>query len=467
MFQFHYQSLRPMTTAHLAQTMSLLMLTAEELHQQIEAELAANPALELLEERRCPTCHRPLPSRGVCPVCSQPRPGQADEPVVFVSQREDFGGGDLRRVEDAPEDNYTVETEDLPTHVLRQVALDLAPEDRPLAAYLLTHLDDDGFLTTTLLEVARYFHTSLERVGRIQQMIQRADPVGVGSLTPQEALLVQLEVLAETQPVPELAAVVIREGMDLLSHRQYAELMRQLHIDQAELQQIVRFISENLNPYPARAHWEEGRQAPPEGGMVYHRPDIVIGYLNDDPANALSVEIIMPLHGTLRVNPLYRQVVQQADEEKREAWRGDLERAALFVKCLQQRNHTILRLMQRVAQLQRSFIVGGEKHLKSITRAQLAEELQVHESTVSRAVANKAVQLPNGRIVPLANFFDRNLNVRTVLCEIVARETHPLSDSELALLLAKEGFPVARRTVAKYRAMSGILPAHLRRPLTP
>ncbi|HZW02682.1 MAG TPA: hypothetical protein VFF68_02045, partial [Anaerolineaceae bacterium] len=92
----------------------------------------------------------------------------------------------------------------------------------------------------------------------------------------------------------------------------------------------------------------------------------------------------------------------------------------------------------------------------------LSLELEVHESTISRAVANKAVQLPNKRIVPLADFFDRSLNVRTVLRDIISNETKPLSDSELAELLAKEGFAVARRTVAKYRSMEGILPAHLR-----
>ncbi len=108
------------------------------------------------------------------------------------------------------------------------------------------------------------------------------------------------------------------------------------------------------------------------------------------------------------------------------------------------------------------FILKGETQLKPLTRASLAEELGVHESTISRAVSSKAVQLPNGRIVPLSLFFDRSLNVRTYLKNIIEVETHPLSDMELVDLLSKQGFNVARRTVAKYRAMEGILPAHLR-----
>jgi RNA polymerase sigma-54 factor len=190
----------------------------------------------------------------------------------------------------------------------------------------------------------------------------------------------------------------------------------------------------------------------------------------DPGTEQLVVEIIMPLWGMLRVNPLYRQVVQESGGEQKEALRGDLERASLFVKCLQQRNHTMQRLMQRIVSMQRDFILKGEKHIRPITRAQIALELEVHESTISRAVANKAVQMPNGRIIPLSGFFDRSLNIRSVLRELVADESAPggtgraLSDSELADLLAERGFSVARRTVAKYRAMEGILPAGLRTP---
>jgi len=113
--------------------------------------------------------------------------------------------------------------------------------------------------------------------------------------------------------------------------------------------------------------------------------------------------------------------------------------------------------------LQRDFILHGEKYLKPVTRAFISKELEVHESTISRAVANKAVQLPNKKIIPLSSFFDRSLNVRTVLKEIIEQEKDPLSDSELVELLSERGFDVARRTVAKYRSIEGILPAHLRR----
>lgn len=463
MFQVHYTSTRPMTTAHLAQTMTLLALTNEELRQQIENELAQNPALEYVEERRCPQCHRLLTGASACPVCSKPQSDNIDEPVVYISQREDFYQGSGAGVDDEQKDDqFSSSVEDLPTYVMRQIAPELASQDRQLAAYLLTHLNEDGFLTIQLVEVARYFHVPLSQVEAVQQLIQRADPVGVGSCSTQEALLVQLDVLAESHVIPSMARQIILEGMDLLSRRQYSELAHRLKVPLQQIQPAVKFISENLNPFPARSHWGDVREPTTSNLQVYHRPDIIISFLNDDPNRQLVVEIILPLNGTLRVNPLFRQAILQAGEEKRDAWKNDMERAALFVKCIQQRNNTIRRLVQRVVTMQKDFIIGGEKHLKPITRAWFSKELGVHESTISRAVSNKTVQLPNRRIIPLSEFFDRSLNVRSVLKEIIEVEPHPLSDTELVDLLAEKGFNVARRTVAKYRSMEGILPAHLR-----
>jgi RNA polymerase sigma-54 factor len=463
MYQLHYSALRPQTTAHLAQTMTLLSLTADELRQQIDSELASNPALEMVEERRCPVCHRMLPGKGPCPVCSQPKFDQCDEPVVFISPREDFfpTGGHMGS-EDLPDDSFSSSCVELPEFVLRQIAPDLTKEDRLLAAYMLTHLDEDGLLTIKLVEIARYFHIPLTQVERIQRTIQRAEPVGVGSCSPQEALLVQLDVLGESTAVPELCRRVVLEAMDLLSRRQYSELAREFHVSLRQIQPVVRFISDNLNPFPARSHWGDVHQPTSANVQVYHRPDIIISHQAENENGPLVVEIIMPLAGTLRVNPLFKEAIHNASDDKREAWKSDLERASLFVKCIQQRNHTMQRLLQRVVSIQKDFILRGEKYLKPITRASFSVELGVHESTISRAVANKTIQLPNRKIIPMSDFFDRSLNVRTVLKDIISSEPHPLSDTELANILEKSGFNVARRTVAKYRAMEGILPAHLR-----
>ena len=118
--------------------------------------------------------------------------------------------------------------------------------------------------------------------------------------------------------------------MDLLSRHQYAELARLLKISQNRVIEIARFISENLNPYPGRSHWGDSRQPAQPSSQVYHQPDIIIGYVNDRPENPLLVEIIMPLNGTLRINPLFRQALHQVSENKIEEWKSDLERAVLL-----------------------------------------------------------------------------------------------------------------------------------------
>lgn len=470
LYQSQSPTLRPMTTAHLAQTMALLELNSDELRQKIESSLASNPALELGDEFRCPHCHRRLSSKGPCPVCSQSQAAASEQPIIFVSPSRDFGAERANHsskdtMDDVSYDEWTAEYEDLATFVLRQIAPELDPEDRLLAAHILTCLDEDGLLSVPLVEIARYQHVPLWRVEKVLHQIQRAEPTGVGSPTPQEALLVQLEVLGETESIPALAAQAVQEGMDLLSRRAYPELARLLKISTSRTEELATFISSNLNPFPARAHWGNNTHDA-NGPQVYHNADVVISQLNENDDSALVVEIVSPYSGSLRINSLFRQALQQAPENKAEQWQSALDEALLLVKCLQQRNHTMVRLMERLVTLQRQFILEGDAYLNPVTRAQLAIELELHESTISRAVSSKAVQLPNKRIIPLARLFDRSLHIRTALVEIINQEDEPLSDIDIARRLSEQGYPVARRTVAKYRSMEGILPARLRRPRT-
>ncbi len=379
LLQTQNPAMRPLTTAHLAQTMALLELTSDELRQKIEATLASNPALELMDEARCPQCHRPLPHSGPCPTCSAPTKSCGDEPIVFVSPRQDFEPSrQPLSTENMPAEEWTAAVEDLPTYVLRQVAPDLDLEDRRLAAHILTSLNEDGLLSIPLMEVARYHHVPLERVQKVQRIIQRADPLGVGSCTPQDALKVQLEVLAESRPIPPLAMKAVESGMQLLSRRAYTELSRLLHIPTSQAIKLAMFISENLNPYPGRAHWGDFQQCA-ERIQTYQEPDILISQTGREPESALIVEVVSPYAGSLRVNPLFRQVIAEAPPEKAEEWQTDMDEAVLLVKCLQQRNQTLVRLMRRLVAIQRSFVLEGDAFLKPMTRAMMAIELDVHE----------------------------------------------------------------------------------------
>jgi RNA polymerase sigma-54 factor len=156
-------------------------------------------------------------------------------------------------------------------------------------------------------------------------------------------------------------------------------------------------------------------------------------------------------------------MVRELSGEEREKWSEKVEEALLIDKCLRQSQNTLLRLASALAAEQRAFILGTDRELRPLTRAELAKRLDVHESTVSRAVSNKRAALPSGRIVPIARFFDRSLSVRDMVREIVSDESKALSDTEIVSLLEQQGVHIARRTVAKYRAMEGILPMSLRR----
>lgn len=453
--------LRPLTTAHLAQTMALIELSAVELEQKVQSELAQNPALEVKDTRQCPICKKQYSEKGPCPRCHPAQTPKPDQPIIFVSPRYDFTP--RKSLEDTIQDrDMQLALDDLPTYVLKQIAPELPPEDRKIAAYILSNLDEDGLLEVPVFEVARYYHVPPSRVELVIDLIQHADPIGVGSPSPQEALLVQLKVLAEHQDIPAGAAQAIEEGLDLLSRHQYSELARKIGIPAQQVEAIAQFISDNLNPFPGRAFWGDIRTGQSDTPSVYHQPDAIITPMDESPDSPLMVEVFSPYAGILRVNPLFRQAIQDVDEEKSEQWKSDLGKAELLVKCLQQRTTTIVRLMHRLAVIQREFIMQGDQHLTPQTRANLAEVLEVHESTISRAVANKTVQLPNGHIIPLSKFFDRSLQVRTALKQIIEEEETPLSDSAISDMLNELGFSVARRTVAKYRAMEGILPSHLR-----
>jgi RNA polymerase sigma-54 factor len=328
---------------------------------------------------------------------------------------------------------------------------------------ILTNLNEDGFLAIKVSEICRFHHVTSEQVEQVLDKIRRCDPVGVASRNIPEALLTQVDYLSKTTQIPKFVRRAIIEEFELLSKRQYAKVAKNLDTTLQKIKLVAQFISENLNPFPARANWGNFRQPNENTPEVYIHPDVIINYLNNKPGSPLVVEIITPSRGTLRLNPLFKKALKNQNGEKQEEWKKDIDKAALLIKCIQQRNNTMRQLMERLVAIQKSFIIHGEIYLEPLTRAQIAEELDVHESTISRAVANKTVQLPNKKIIPMATFFDRSLAVRAIMKKIIENENHAMNDTEIRKILEIHGINVARRTVAKYRAMEGILPAHLRR----
>ena len=466
MYQRQFQKLQHQTTAHLAQTMTLLSMNNGELSQEIERVLNENPALEMDSERRCPNCKRLLLPEQICPVCSNPKSTKADESIVFLSPSKDFyEPGDRFKDEFLSSEEISSDYQNLAEYVLRQLVFDLEKEDRIIASFLLNLLDEDGFIREEDISTAQYFHVPISRIQKVRNIIKRANPIGVGSSTPEEALVAQIEILGETQDIPKYINKIISEGLDLLSKKNYEAISRKLAITEISVKKAADFISKNLNPFPARAYWGSVRNPTADIPAVYIKPDVIIQLLNNDPNLPLIVEVILPYRGTLEINALYKQAIKQANAEKKNNLKSDFDKANLFVKCLQQRNNTMRRLLEIITHYQKAFINKGAKYINPMTRASLAKELDLHESTISRAVSNKTVQMPGGRIIPLSKFFDRSLGIRAELKEIIDNENqkNPLSDAKIADKLKERGHEVARRTVAKYRSMEGILPAHVRK----
>ncbi len=460
---------RHLPNAVLAQTMHLLVQPLPALVEELQREIYSNPALEVVEPRRarCPRCGTALVANQ-CPKCSRPLSADPAEPIVFVSPREDHLAPRPWRGDDAPdpEEVALAQTVDLPTYVARQISPDLHTlQERRIAVHLLSNLDEHGLLSITPAQAAFKLRVPLRAVEQVLERIQQADPVGVASPSPREALLAQAWHLAEEHEVPRLVFAILElpDALALLAEQGTRSLAQVLGASPEEVAQARDFIVQNLNPYPAQAAWGEHRLGTPPPTLAPQPPDVVISFHNNDPNGPLVVEVIAPLNGVLRVNPLFRQAIRQLPEEAREALRDHLHRAELLVKSLHQRENTMLRLMRLLVREQRAFILHGDEHLKPMTRAEMAQRLGVSESTMSRAVAGKLVQLPQGQIIPLARFFDTSLPVRAVLRRLIASERKPQSDAELARRLKALGFSVARRTVAKYRAMEQIPPAHQRR----
>jgi RNA polymerase sigma-54 factor len=461
MLQIQDQSLRPVATAHLAQTMSLLALNNADLEEKVLEELTKNPALELVDERVCPSCQRKLNGSSACPKCSLAT--NEESPIIFISPRNSLRTARKHTFDEDMELQEPVAPESLPVAILRQLAAELDAQDRPLAAFILASLDEHGFLSDPPALVARATRSSLSQVEHVIDLISHVDPPGLATSGPREALIAQLDVISQDDPSVDLARRILTESFNHLGRMDFEMISMQLDVSSQQARKAAKFIQEHLNPYPASSYWESGRGPRSVDPNVYHTPDIQITQRSPDPESPLVVEIFSAVPGWLRVNPQFREAISKALGDKAEEWTNHLEKAALFVKCLQQRNNTMRQLMEVLVSRQRRFILRGDRHLGPMTRADIATNIGVHESTISRAVAHKSVAMPDGRIIPLSLFFDRSLSVRDRIKEIIEHENKPLTDDRIAGVLEEQGIRIARRTVAKYRSMEGILPARLRK----
>lgn len=423
----------------------LLALPSMDLQQLVQQELTENPALEEVEtyESACGRCGS-LVIDGICLNCAS---GDA------VNE-----GPPARRDEEIDPLLFVAAPRSLTETLLQDLYASLPELDHPIALALVGNLDERGFLAEEIDVIADGLGISAERVEAVLLRLRELGPPGIAARDTQECLLLQIDMLAAQGVSCDHARAIVADHFDDLGAGRFKQIARALRASADEVEAARAFIRRYLWPYPAQAAFADA--APPQRTR-YRTADIAI--VNRD--DVFAVEVLHSPRRVLRLNPLYQDLARKAatlPDDERTHVQEYIARARVFLTNLRQRESTLQRIGESIVVRQEPYLRHGVRHLAPMTRAEIAAELGVHESTVSRAIADKTALLPNGTLLPMSEFFVAARGVQDVLRELITNENRPLSDEELAKLLAERGHPIARRTVAKYRDLMKIPPSHLR-----
>jgi RNA polymerase sigma-54 factor len=465
-------------TPQLQQSIRLLQLSTLELNQELERFLAENPLLEREEsdsdgdapprvnggERVVETAaEQPAAPEGVAPADAEP-PADADwylETGASGASRDDGDESDYPQL--------AAESPSLRDHLLQQLSLTPLPDrDRRLVAMLVDALDDYGYLTQPLDEIAAMLPAELgveaEDLAIALKHLQNLDPTGVGARSPAECLELQLLALPEaTPPGRELALRIVREHLTLLAARDYAKLKKLAGCDETSLRAAHKLI-QSLNPRPGAEFAQLETRYVIADVIVRKVKNVWVASLNPDA---------MP---RLRINRIYADILQQ-NRANAGQMSSQLQEARWLIKNVQQRFETIQRVSQAIVDRQRHFFDHGEVAMRPLVLREIADALGLHESTVSRVTTQKFMATPRG-IFELKYFFGSHVAtdtggacsataIRALIKQLVAAEDakKPLSDSKISQILGQQGIVVARRTIAKYREALHIPPGNLRKSL--
>ncbi len=451
----------------------VLLLSRAELQAAMRAEIMKNPALELDfdsptgdETRQCPICGEAL-HNGWCAMCHS-RPQEAPLRESYEEYADQWYTASPRR-NDGDDDAYDPFTavaseEDLRRQWLADAGTMLPEDQIRIAAFLIVHINERGILDTTLAETALACECDDEMALDVLQVVQSIVPVGVAARDYRESFLLQLRGLREGgMVIPETVEQIIAEHLSDLAAGRFAHIAGTLGVATETVESARAFIRSHLTPHPLQnPSTRAGRKTSATGFLT---PDVLIR--EDADGNLIA---FVPESGSnrLRINETYsaiasdRGMLAGLSEHEREHIRESVARARLFLHGVRQRGAMLQQVAQYVVSEQEDFLRYGVRELKPLTRAAVAQALGVHESTVSRATANKYVLLPERRVIPFSDFFTASLGVKDVIKELVDREEHPLTDDEICDKLKELGIQIARRTVAKYRGELGLLPSTMR-----
>jgi RNA polymerase sigma-54 factor len=466
----------------LRQSLKILQVPAMELRNAILEELQANPTLEELamdgisiEEESAPKQEvdddgEPIPERS------------SDKETLDFS--EDFSV--LRKLDDdwadlmhqeAGEFEYTSDDAKRRQHFFDSITSDSSAyedlmeqarlqESDPVILqaleYLIGSLDARGFLTSSISEIALLGDLPLRRVQEAARLLKGLEPVGIGAENVQECLLLQLRA---SRRGTSLAAQIIERHWELLLRRRIPDIARRLNVSVEDVQAALEEIG-RLDPAPGRRFSEDTNRVVEADVTVYQ-----------DEQDEWIIELNNDYIPRLRISPAYKEMLAKGllRGKDREYLQEKFRSGKFLINSIEQRQQTIERITREILNFQRDFFEQGSSKLRPLTMNQVAERVGVHETTVSRAIANKYIQTPHG-VYELKYFFTpgyqgqdgeslSNTSVKERIAKIIDTEppAKPFSDQKIVEILSEEGVKIARRTVAKYREELGILPTNLRR----
>lgn len=464
-------SQRLILTPSLQQAIKLLPLTTLELAEVLEQEVMENPLLEETPVEETKTSEEIAEEAQAEPEAEREKPDdplkEIDVERFFEDYFDDAGGERRMRPADLPElpsiEGTLTEAFDLYDHLLWQLRVSEADEATlTIAEALVQNLDEDGLLRVTLEDVAAMGPWPLEAVEQVLALVQSLDPPGVGARDLGECLRIQLRVLGlEGSP----ADVMVRDYMKQLQSHQYHEISRQMGLTPDEVSHHLEIIR-GLSPRPGNRYSSKRSD--------YVLPDVFVVKEGDEYKIVLNDDGLPKL----RISPTYRRMLDNKEpgSEETRAYVKDKLRAALWLlKSVDQRQRTIYKVAESIVRHQRAFLDHGVTHLRPLVLRDVASDIGMHESTVSRVVANKYMHTPRG-VYEMRYFFHSGItstmgeavssvSIKNRIRKMIEEEdaSRPLSDSRIAEVLGAEGLPLARRTVAKYREELRLPPSNLRK----
>jgi RNA polymerase sigma-54 factor len=446
-------------TPQLQQAIRLLQLSTQDLQQEIQEQLDANPMLE---------------------VTSEDKEDPFEGSIHRSDDVEDFQWSNLYSSQGKNntfnENDYIYETLHCTTTTLQEHLrwqLELTPMtdvDKAIAIAIIDSIDDNGFLTISLEELHLGLNSTAlpldkEEIGVVLHRIQHFDPIGCGADNLMETLLIQIKSLALDTPHLSLAEKIIKENIELLGHHNYRQLMRVYGVDESSLENALHLI-QHLNPKPGSVI----NQKNPE----YVIPDLTMKKTNKRWEVLLNQNVLPHLG----INRDYASMVKQVHNQSDHLYlKNNLQEARWFLKSIQSRQETLLKVARYIVDYQQGFFDFGDEAMKPLILNDVASALNMHESTISRVTTQKFIYTPRG-LFELKYFFSSHVStssggecsstaIRALIKKLIAAENRqkPLSDSKLAQLIKEQGVQIARRTVAKYREVMGIFPSNERKSI--